>query len=282
MRIRYMGDGGNRLLSGFWGPCPIAEIQRGAADGCFHLDDMHEAGGAISTNTFEWQGESGNYFSGYGTSGVTQKAMTWVTGADAGIGVLELDTDAAGEETYIQASRLTYNSQGIEIDTALATWARVWFEARVRWDTVASTTGLAKAVGLASLADHTSANQIFAADGLTTAIDDFVGFRAIISDGDGMDCTYEIDDTEAVALEAASTNNLAIEADTWYKFGLYYENRNALHYYLNGVRQVTIDPATLGSAFPASLVLYPTIGVDQSGSGDFETDIDFVAWAIAR
>jgi len=281
MRVRQAGEG-NRTLSGFWGNCPIAEIQRGADSGVFVFDDFHNtAGVAISTNTFLWAGDSGARWSGYGATGVTMQPTTWAT-TEGGVGLLEIDTDASGEGGHLQAHALTYASNGLEICTTAGSNDQVFFEARMRRDTIGSTTGLATFVGLGTAADHTAADEVMASGGADVSLTEYLGFRNLIADGDGMDAVYQKTGVaEAVALEAASTNDLNVSADTFYKLGIWYDGTR-VHWYIDGKRQVSKDPLSLTASFPDNVAMYPTIGFEQAGAGDFEIDVDWMAWSIVR
>jgi len=156
---------------------------------------------------------------------------------------------------------------------------RLWFEARVRFSNIASATAMAaKMIGLRHMADAASLD--IANGGASIAVAEFVGFRALSSDGDGMDAIY-MDTAETVFEEAADNDNLVVEADTWYKFGLYFDGEK-MHWYVNGVEIVTgtdITPAT--TQFPDAEPLMPYFGIRLDGT-DTANHADIDWWSFAQ
>lgn len=256
-----------------WKNCPRAEIQQGVIDGIYFHDDFRHAGAAESSTAFAW----GQGYLGFGTAGVTMKSKTAVAGSLYGI--LEMDVDADDEEAYLSFDS-TYTGAFGEISDAAGHERKLWFEARVRFDNVASgAAALGKAIGLA--VPGANVTGFFAADAAALASGAFVGFRALAADGDGLDAVYKLSTTETVVKEAASgLSGQTLVADTFVKAGIYFDGKETF-WFINGqLVNPNAGVAPAATSFPDASALVPILGIRQHGTGDMEADIDW--WRFAQ
>lgn len=274
--VRLKDKNDNRLHSmKFWQPHLIDAIRRGERDGFYFFDDFQGAGAALATTAVAWRGGTPAMpYLGFATASSTMKAGR--TAADDEIGVLVCDNDADNDEAYLTFDN-TYAEAFGKITDDSGDNRPLWFEARVRFSNIASSSAtVAKMIGLRAAVD--AATVDIPDGGATIKVEEFVGFRALSGDGDGMDAVY-MDNAEVVYAEAASYSSLVISADTWYKFGLYYDGTK-LHYYVNGVE---IGTGVLPSAtnFPDAEPLMPYFGSRLDGS-DAANHCDIDWWAFMR
>lgn len=270
----------NRGLSGFFRKRQsiIQALMRHDRDGLFFFDDFQNAGSAENSTAFTWQGGSGNTgpmrYLAYGTGSSVMNQLN--AAADDEVGVLTLDCDADNDQSYLTFDS-TYNCAFGKISNAAGDNRPLWFEAKVRFSNIASATAtVAKMIGLR--ANVAAATLDIPDGGASLAVEEFVGFRALSSDGDGMDAVY-IDNAEVVYAEAASYPSLVITADAWFKYGLHFDGVKT-HYYINGVE---IGSGVLPSAtnFPNAEPLKPYLGARLDGS-DAANHVDIDWWAFMR
>lgn len=269
--IRYRGENPRLFSPNIWGNCPAERIQRGYEDGFFFFDDFYGAGAALSTNISAWTGPGGLRYSAHGTTGVTWNADDGAAGAYTGL--LKFDVDADDEEAYLTLDD-TYNGVIAEISDTAGNNFKFWFETRVKFDNVDSgAAALGKFVGMAENGSDAT-GTIFGADAATSGTKDTVGFRAFAADGNGMDAVFSDGTTEVVHKEAANNDSLDITADTFKKFGLYYDG-TTLFYYVDGVLVDADGVLPSATSFPDATKLMPCFGGRQHGTGDFEGYIDW-------
>lgn len=264
----------NRLHSGFFARYAhvMDAIRNGRKDGFYFFDDFQSGGAAESSTAFAWTGGSPSMrYLAHGTASSLIKPLALA--GDDQIGVLTLDADADNDECYLTLDPV-YNEAVCKIGSG-ADARPVLFEARVRFSNIASATAtVAKMLGLR--ARVAAATLDIPDGGATIAVDEFVGFRALSGDGDGMDMIY-MDAAEVVHGEAATYTNLVIEADTWYKFGLFFDG-TYVHYYVDGVKT---GDAVLPSAtnFPVNEPLMPFFGCRLDGT-DTANHADIDWWSV--
>lgn len=251
---------------------------RGDRTGLFFFDDFVQGGAAESSTAFSWTGGGGNTgpmrYLAHGTASSLIKQLQ--TATDDEVGVLTLDCDADNDETYLTFDS-TYNSAFGKISNAAGDNRPLWFEARVRFSNIASATAtVAKMIGLR--ANVAAATLDIPDGGATIKVEEFVGFRALSGDGDGMDAVY-VDTAEVVYGEAATYTNLVIEADEWNLFGLHFDGTKT-HFYVNGTE---IGTGVLPSAtdFPNAEPLKPYFGARLDGT-DAANHADIDWWAFMR
>lgn len=275
----YRGYNANRLHSnGLWGAegmSLITAIQSGERDGFYFFDDFPTGGSALSSTTASWVGGSpGIQYKAHITAGATCRPLR--DPADDQIGVLSLDIDADNDEGYLTIDN-TYGEAFGKISNAAGDNRPIIFEGRVRFANIASSSAMvAKMFGLRAAVD--AATLDIPDGGASIKVEEFVGFRALSDDGDGMDAVY-VDNAEVVYAEAASYSNLVILADTWYKFGLFFDGSYA-RYFVNGIEIGTgVLPAATN--FPNAEPLVPFFGGRLDGS-DAANHIDIDWWAFLR
>jgi hypothetical protein len=245
----------------------------GFGKGLYFDDDFHNAGVAVGSNHARWSGGlPAMRYDFLGGSNATIVAATSATGANYGIAHVASTTD--DDEAYLNFDT-TYNCEFGQISTTASEKKNLVFEARCKWGNISTLQG--KFIGLGI--------HGFAATGLALGTDadawgtgKFVGFRALSSDGDGMDATFFKSSAEVVVQEASVNTNQNISADEWNKFGLWYEaDKSKVWWYLNGI---PICSYVLTSAFPDGTAMSPCFGFRQNGSGSPVADIDW--WAFAQ
>lgn len=270
----------HRGLSGFFRKHQhiIQGLMRQDRTGLFFFDDFVQGGAAESSTAFSWTGGGGNTgpmrYLAHGTASSVIKQLQ--AAADDEVGVLTLDCDADNDETYLTFDS-TYNAPFGKISNAAGDNRPLWFEAKVRFSNIASATAtVAKMIGLR--ANAAAATLDIPDGGATIAVDEFVGFRALSGDGNGMDAVY-VDSAEVVHAEAATYTNLDIVADTWYTFGLHFDGTKT-YFYKDGVQ---IGAGVLPSAtnFPNAEPLKPYFGARLDGT-DAANHADIDWWAFMR
>lgn len=271
-------DTGQKPSLAIWSACPWDEILVGVKPGIAFHDDFHNAGAAESSTAFAWRGGTPALpYLGFGTSGVTMKSKTAVAGALNGI--LEMDVDADDEQAYLSLDG-TYAGALGEISDTAGHNRKLWFEARVRFDDVASgANALGKYIGLAGVGLNVTG--FFGADAATLAAGSLVGFRALAADGSGLDAIQQVSSTQVIVKEAAAgLAGQTLVANTWVKAGIYYDGQR-VWWFING-QLVNPNAGVLPSAsgFPDAAPLVPFFGIRQHGTGDFEGDIDW--WRLAQ
>lgn len=276
---QYTGLNDNRLHSpNVWrakSRALIDAIRRGEKDGFYFFDDFQSAGAALSSTAVAWTGgQPAMRYLGFATASSTMKPGR-VAGDDE-IGVLVCDNDADNDEFGVGFDN-TYTEGFGKISNVAGDNKPLWFEARVRFTNIASATAtVAKAIGLRAAVDHATVD--FPDGGATIKVEEFVGFRALSGDGDGMDAVY-CDDAEVVHVEAAANTNLVIAADEWNKFAIHYDGTYT-YYYVNGV-QIGAGVLPAATNFPNGEPLVPSFFGRLDGS-DTANHCDIDWWAFLR
>lgn len=266
----------NRLHSGFFrkNANVIQAILEGRKSGFYFFDDFNSGGTAENSTVFAWTGGTpAMQYKAHGTASTVIRPLR--SAADDEIGVLTLDCDADDDETYLTFDAVYCEAFG---KFGTTTDARPFmFEGAVRFSNIASSSAtVAKMFGLrASVA---AATLDIPNGGASIKVEEFVGFRALSSDGDGMDAVY-VDNAEVVALEAASNSLLNLTADTWVKLGITFDGEYC-RWFVNGTR--VGDPVLpTATNFPVSEPLVPYFGGRLDGS-DAANHIDIDWWAFLR
>lgn len=270
----------HRGLSGFFRKQEhiIEQLLRGHRTGLFFFDDFMQGGAAESSTAFAWTGGGGNMgpmrYLAHGTASSVIKQLQ--AAADDEIGVLTLDADADNDETYLTFDS-TYNSAFCKVADG-ADARPFWFEGRVRFSNIASATAtVAKMFGLR--ANVAAATLDIPDGGATIKVEEYVGFRALSGDGDGMDAIY-MDDAEVVHVEAASNTALNLTADAWKQFGLHFDGRK-LWYYVDGSLASTTGVLPTATNMPNDEPLKPYFGGRLDGT-DAANHLDIDWWAFLR
>lgn len=278
--LTYKGES-NRLHSGFFRKYShiVRQLNNGERDGFYFFDDFQQGGAAESSTAFSWTGGGGSSgpmrYLAHGTAGSLIKQLN--AEADDEVGVLTLDADADNDECYLTFDS-TYGSAFGRISDTAGDNHPCLFEARVRFSNIASATAtVAKMIGLRS--NVAAATLDIPDGGATIKVEEFVGFRALSGDGDGMDAVY-VDTAEVVNTEAAANTNLVIAADEWNKFGIFYDG-TYVWYYVNGVKINTTGVLPAATDFPDAEPLKPYFGCRLDGT-DAANHADIDWWSYLR
>lgn len=169
----------------------------------------------------------------------------------------------------------------IEISNTAGEGYKMWFEARVRLSTITDQTVF---LGFAEEAMYVADALI--ADGGTALVDkDYVGFRVLSGDPDGLDAVHN---KESGGGEVVVKNEAQVlVAATWYKLGMVYEpTRNTpldgkiFRWYVDGVEVGSIT--TLPSTFPDAEKMAFLMTIKNGDGTARNFDIDWVRWAQLR
>lgn len=154
---------------------------------------------------------------------------------------------------------------------------KLWFETRVKYGSI---TELASFIGLAE--EGLAAAGTLTDDTGVIADKDYVGFRVVVADGDGLDAAYRIDGgSEVVAKEEAQV----LVADTWYKLGMTWDPSEGasgiLRFYINGTSVGTVAGSviTAGTTFPTGEELALLFAFKQGEAAAKSAHIDWVRCA---
>lgn len=253
--MRFVGVNSNRGLSpNLWKIAPIQEVQAGVVDGCFVFDDFHFLPASGS-----------KYLRLSSDSGASIAEIATEVG-----GVVRMTTGGTdNNEVYMNFG----NSLGV-LGKAVAAGYPFWFEARFRLGAVSDHgvfIGLAEE-GLAvanTLTDDTGA----------VASKDYLGFRILTADSDGLDTVYrtaagdEGVHKEAAAGIAAQT----LTASTWVKVGMYFDG-TYLWYFVNGDLVSTTGLLTTASLFPTGEELTFLVALKTGTGTSCTLDLDWFAF----
>lgn len=251
-----------------WANCPVDDIQHDPGVGCLLQEDFENAFDISAT------GSKGGWY------GFVDAAGGGIDGDPADVfGVLKIATSTtADEETHLTTGA---NKSGfVKItDTAGANF-RVWHESRMKVDSIAD---LSLLIGLCE--EGAAAGGLLADAG--TGFDaDFVGFRILEADPDGLDAVFMTSGgSEVVVLESGAVkapSAMTLTAGTYVKVGLYFDGKT-LFYFVNGqplVLTTDITPATSG--FPDGEELAFIAGLKTHTTAAKTLSLDWTRTAILR
>lgn len=247
----YGGLNSNSGMSpGLWGDCPIFSIRENKdpnQNGRFTHIDFTKVKTSSNSNT--------------------STMIYWNQGlfhfGDNGFAITALDTQGGGVTIGSDG-----DNEGGSFQQACAPYQiargkrRLWFEARLKFSTIADTKfGLF--VGLSELLTLSATVPIAAAG--TIADQNLVGFHRLEGDGDKLDTIYKANGVTQVTVKADA---VTLVADTFIKVGFKYDDNDKagpfiLSYYADGVRLA--DTYTMASAdgtdFPNDVRLAPTLAM---------------------
>jgi len=195
---------------------------------------------------------------------------TGCTGAiedDAANGIMLLTCDATGsdEECAIQypATQAPYS-----VTSTAGSVKKLAFECRIA---LSATTLQTVYVGLCD--GGVLANSLLNDDGTGINDKDFIGFRVLEADSDGIDAVYRTGADEVVLKNEAQ---VAV-ADTYYKLGFYYDGTN-VEYFVDGVSVGKV--AATATSFPDNVQMAPLFAIKQHEAAAKVLSIDFVKVAV--
>lgn len=223
-----------------WGDCPLEGIRSGVVDGVFFEDDFIAPYFTVPTT-------EGVYppYKAFTSTGGTIKPATQAWG-----GIITLGSDGDDEGASIQ---LTNSFMQIS-----RSFGKLWFEARVKVDTIAVTKYDAF-IGFGELQTLTATVPITATAG-ALADKNLVGWlrpgTSTTGDGSIARATYKADGIAAVTVQ---DNAAAFVADTYIKLGMRFDPSDYyLTFYLNGVPSGRkLIPSAAGTDFPNDILLSP-------------------------
>lgn len=234
---------------------------------CFLFkDDFAAFDGSVATNVGRYSSEAGGFRSFEDTGGSITPLET------EEFGVIRFATGATdNNEIWLTNS----GAKGVlaKISSTAGKHAKLIFEARVRFN---ATTLQSIFIGMA---EEGLAAADTAADAGTLASKDYIGFRILEADSDGLDTVYrKAGQAEQVVQDVAQ----AIVADTWYKLGFVFDPGagagERIRYYINGVElsgkvtKANIEAAT----FPSGEELGFLIGGKAHEAVTKTFDLDWV------
>ncbi len=252
----YKGDNRGRLFSGFWANCPANKIMAGAEDGQFFFDDFDHRPADTATEDGRYTVDESDV-----TGGIAEDATD--TGA---YGVWKYTLDATdNDELWIQVPTAI-----CKID---ANAGKVWFEARVK-KTVITDNELALLIGIAIPA--AVGDDVYQADdtGICSSVS-IVGFQTVHDNGEEIDTIH----STATSITTVKANAGTLVADTYKKFGIYFDGISKITYFLDGV---ALADTVLESAtnFPDGILLSPVFAVKNGAATANIASIDW--WACAH
>lgn len=255
------GPSGNIFNSKF----RIDQLPRDPGKGFFFFDDFINAGGLVGSNVGGW--------SGYKTYEDNNGAITQL--ASETTGVLRFSTSAADNNECWLTSGYGTGVMGMIADAA-AKARMLAFEARIR---VSQITAQSLFVGMAE-EGLAAADTISDAGAL--AAKDFIGFRVLEADPDGLDIVYkEAAGAEQVVKEEAQV----LVASTWYKVGFLYDpsasTSRKVSFFVDNVDCGSYVTAAniAAAAFPDEEELAILLGIKAHAAADKIMDVDWVACA---
>lgn len=250
--VKYLGAGDNAGPSdGVWRDFEFGNVR----DYLFMGDDFLNFEDQVST------AEHGGYIS-YLDTGCTCKKLD-----DGWGGVARLLLDATGSDEEGAFTLIDSNQLGAILTTGPK---KLWFETRIKLSSVAAISGF---VGLAE--ENCPADSLLADDG-TGINKDYVGFRILEADPDGIDAVYRTaSGTEGVVKNEAQ---VAVAA-TWYKLGIYYDEKY-IRYYVDGVEVGSVLASTSG--VPVGEYLAPLFAFKQHAAAEKILDIDWWYFGAER
>lgn len=248
--VAYGGLNSNKGKSpGLWGGCPIADILEGkdpSTNGIFtHLDFRRFKTSANVNATVAYWDQGCNL---YGSDGAALAVLDEINGG------LTISSDGDNEGVAIQQVCLPF-----QISRA---HKRLWFEARVKFSTIADTK-FGAFIGLGDAMTIGATVPIAAAG--TLADENLVGWHRLEGDGDAADTVYKANTVTQVSVQ---TDAATLVADTWIKLGFLWDSAdkagpNILSFYADGVRcSTTYTMASAdGTDFPNDVRLAPLIAL---------------------
>lgn len=265
-RVRGAADG-NGLSSEIWHDLPISDMLADPSCVIDWFDDFVN-NGDLGAGTI-----LGPYAAAMDTSNDVQQLL-------AHEGILRLSLDNTDND---QAAIQTSGGVGgpIEISDTAGEGYKMWFEARVRLSTITDQT-----VFLGFAEEAMQIADALIADGGTALKDkDYVGFRVLSGDPDGLDAVHN---KESGGGEVVVKNEAQVlVAATWYKLGMVYEparfsplDGKIFRYYVDGVEVGSIT--SLPSTFPDAELMAFLMTIKNGDGTARNFDIDWVRWAQLR
>lgn len=263
---KHAADVSGRGPSGsLWGNVPFVETWADPDKGYGVFDDFLAFNGLLTTTV-------GDYSSVAAYSAYQDTSNTILQLATEVGGVVRITTDGTdNDESWLQMGGVA----GVFGKIASSSGKKLVWEARVRPNSI-TTRNLF--VGLAE-EGFAAADAVTDGDAMVTT-KDFIGFRSLAGDADGLDTVYQkASQTTGVVKDDAQT----LVAATWYKVGMifdpnYYNKNKIIRFFVDGteladgVAESVLDDAT----FPDGEEMSFVIGHKNGAAAGITTDIDWV------
>ncbi len=263
-RLNGTADQNRTRSPAIWHDCPWDRINSGEVDGVTLFDDFLSPYLTVPTS-------EGVYppYAGFSSTGGTILPAT----AERH-GIITLGSDGDDEGASIRQVGQPFKI--IRGD------GKLWFEARVKVDTIAVTKYDAF-IGLGEKQTLTAAVPITATAG-TLADKNLVGFlrpgTATTGDGSSLRITYKADGVTAVTVETVAG---VFAADTYVKLGFTFDPKDyKLRFFIDNVERVTTYtvPSAAGTDFPNDVLLGVIAAVTNAAAVTSVFSIDW--WRVAQ
>lgn len=255
MTVQYTGKNSDQGPSpSIWTHIDIAHIKEDPNFGTFFFDHFLNFGQNTEndvTATYHSQIDSGGTIK---QTGAVDGRIQFLTdaGSDDGI-VMGIGADIGGALTIVENSG-----------------RKVAFEGRVLFSE--AVTGQAFFLGLIEKGEIVADTILTDSTGALPD-KDYLGFRVLAADPDGIDAVHRGGDTAEVIVENEAQ---VITIATNYKLGLYFNGRKTVNFYVDGT--VVGSAQTDDTDFPDGIVLVPVVAFKEtSGSAEY-IEMDWWSW----
>ena len=258
-------NAGRGMSKGLWRTCPLMSYMFGVG-GTFLFDDFMNMP----------QLATGGTDIAHGYMAILDTSCTAKPSPDQPCGVFELTTTATAADFAFLT--MGHNVGGLaRISDTIAQNKKVWFETRFKLSVVANTSLFVGMLQAGQMASST----------LDTGFVDAKACLGMLKLSGGTGSSIIMNDS-AGAEVVVSNNFLTPAADTWYKYGFYYDGE-ACYQYLNGAIVLPdtapssapyngLKPATAN--FPDAIWMTPVWGMYTADAATKKLSIDFVALAV--
>jgi hypothetical protein len=215
-----------------WSDCPYEDIKKDPFLGFIIEDDFKSYGATGAHNNWVEDVTNGTI----AKLAADDHGMTWEDG------VVELEKTGADNDAAMLVGGFQTAAAGeFHLDKTADGGRKLWFEARVSVEQIADGD---LAIGLCD-PEVTDVNLIENDD--SQIEENFVGFRVLHADPDGLDCVISAGGTEEVVDDVSQV----LVADTAYKVGFVYDPvGDTLKFYIDGTLIATKSSASDDANFP--------------------------------
>lgn len=248
----------SRPSGSIWAGCLGEELNAQGIGYYFHDDFL---GGVVANTSV----------SGWQLVG-TAPILTHIAGAG---GILEIGATGTGEGGADNDEGGIHKAAMAKI--SLNSGKKVRFESRVRINGLGAA-DIGVVIGLAESA--MCAADFIVDDCANLATESFAGFRILDVDTATIDAIYQLDDGAEVSVCADVTNSTALGDDAatlvntaYYKYGMVFDGKKTLSYYVNGF---VVGTVTVTSLFPIDVDLAPLIGIKTGSAAEKVIYTDWV------
>jgi hypothetical protein len=254
-----------------WNDCPVEEFAEVPGKGFHYFEDFkHALVGKETVSATDFTAAVGRVDGvlPWYTFCESDKLVDLALQADAD-GVLMLDND--GTDADVDCIVAGDNVVGSFKTPAIGSKKKFWFEARVKFSTIADDTA-GSFIGISQPGEAKDAGGVMAAGGLTMQDIDYIGFARLSDDGDDL----TIVSNEAASGTAQSTGSLiTLVADTYVRIGMKVVTlgiSTKIRFYADGVDlgdavAITID--STNANYPSETLMAATLSwIGESAVAD--------------